>query len=94
MAFRAAARGFGVPLQVIADTLDEQRTAYGRRLILVRPDQYVGWTGNGPPADAAAVLRRAIGAAASDAAASDAAASDAAASDAARAGPGPTGDDT
>jgi len=68
MAFRAAARGFGVPLQVIADTLDEQRTAYGRRLILVRPDQYVAWTGNGPPADAAAVLRRAIGAAASDAA--------------------------
>ena len=64
MAFRAAAMGFGVPLQVIADTLDEQRTAYGRRFILVRPDQYVAWTGNDPPADAAAVLRRAIGAAA------------------------------
>ena len=71
MAFRAAALGFGVPLQVIADTLDEQRMAYGRRFILVRPDQYVAWTGNDPPADAAAVLRRAIGAAASDAARAD-----------------------
>lgn len=66
-AFRAAATSLGMPLQVIADTLDGQRAAYGQRLILVRPDQYVAWTGNDPPADAAAVLRRAIGAAASQA---------------------------
>ena len=54
-----------MPLQVIADTFDGQRAAYGHRLILVRPDQYVAWTGNDPPADATVVLRRAIGAAAS-----------------------------
>jgi 4-hydroxyisophthalate hydroxylase len=63
-AFRAAAAGLGVPLRVVADTLDGQRAAYGRRFILVRPDQHVAWTRNGPPADAAAVLRRAVGAAA------------------------------
>jgi 2-polyprenyl-6-methoxyphenol hydroxylase-like FAD-dependent oxidoreductase len=63
-AFQAAAAGLGVPLAVIADTFAGPRAAYGQRLILVRPDQHVAWTGNGPPADAAAVLRRAIGAAA------------------------------
>lgn len=68
----------GVPLQVIADALDGRRAAYGQRLILVRPDQYVAWTGNDPPADAAALLRRAIGAAPSHAA---------------RAGTGPAGGD-
>jgi len=67
-AFQAAATDLGMPLQVIADTPDGQRAAYGQRLILVRPDQYVAWTGNDPPADATAVLRRAIGAAASHAA--------------------------
>jgi 2-polyprenyl-6-methoxyphenol hydroxylase-like FAD-dependent oxidoreductase len=63
-AFQDAAATLGMPLHVIADTLDGQRTAYGQRFILVRPDQHVAWTGNDPPADAAAVLRRAIGAAA------------------------------
>lgn len=61
-AFQAAAADLGMPLQVIADTLDGQRAAYGQRFILVRPDQYAAWTGNDPPADAAAVLRRAVGA--------------------------------
>ena len=67
-AFQAAATDLGMPLQVIADTPDGQRATYGHRVILVRPDQYVAWTGNEPPADAKAVLRRAIGAAASHAA--------------------------
>ena len=44
------------------DTADGPRAAYGQRFILVRPDQYVAWAGNDPPADAAAVLRRAVGA--------------------------------
>ena len=61
-AFQAAARDLGMPLHVIADTYAGQRTAYARRFILVRPDQHVAWTGTGPPADAAAVLRRAVGA--------------------------------
>jgi len=76
--FQAAATDLGTPLQVIADNLDGQRAAYGQRLILIRPDQYVAWAGNDPPADATAVLRRAIGTAASHAA---------------RAGTSPTGGD-
>jgi 4-hydroxyisophthalate hydroxylase len=63
-AFQAAADALRIPLRVVADTFDGQRAAYARRLILVRPDQHVAWTGNDPPADAATVLRRAVGAAA------------------------------
>jgi 4-hydroxyisophthalate hydroxylase len=60
-AFRAAAAHLGIPLHVIADTPDGPRAAYQQRFVLVRPDQYVAWTGNDPPADATAVLRRAVG---------------------------------
>jgi 4-hydroxyisophthalate hydroxylase len=60
-AFQAAARELRMPLQVINDSFDGPRTAWARRLILVRPDQFVAWTANDPPADAAAVLRRAAG---------------------------------
>ena len=55
---RAGAR---IPLRVLTDTFDEQRRAYGCRFILVRPDQYVAWAGNDPPADTTALLRRVIG---------------------------------
>ncbi len=61
-AFQAAAANLEVPLQVIADTFAGQRAAYGKRFILVRPDQHVAWTADDPPVDAAAILARAIGA--------------------------------
>jgi 4-hydroxyisophthalate hydroxylase len=61
-AFQDAARELRMPLQVITDSFDGPRTAWARRLILVRPDQFVAWTANDPPADAASVLRRAAGA--------------------------------
>ena len=60
-AFQAAAAHLGIPLHVIADTPDGPRAAYQQRFVLVRPDQHVAWTGNDPPADATAVLRRAVG---------------------------------
>jgi 4-hydroxyisophthalate hydroxylase len=63
-AFQAAAAEEGIPLRVITDTFTGQRAAYGQRFILVRPDQHVAWTGNDPPADPAAVLRRTVGGAA------------------------------
>ena len=60
-AFEAAARKLRMPLRVIADTFEGQRTAYKRRFILVRPDQYVAWTGDEPPASETDLLRRVVG---------------------------------
>ncbi len=60
-AFQAAAGKLRMPLRVLADTFDGQRTAYKRRFILVRPDQYVAWTGNELPANATGLLRRVAG---------------------------------
>jgi 4-hydroxyisophthalate hydroxylase len=57
----AAAKALRVPLRLVADTAGGQRAAYGRRFILVRPDQHVAWAGDDLPADPAAVLRRAVG---------------------------------
>jgi 2-polyprenyl-6-methoxyphenol hydroxylase-like FAD-dependent oxidoreductase len=52
------AEPFDAPgLTVISDTYDGGREAYGARLILVRPDQYVAWAGDAAPPDPAAVMR-------------------------------------
>ena len=59
--FEEAARSLGIPLNVVKDSYDGGREAYESRLVLVPPDQYVVWTGDGPPQDAAAVLRKATG---------------------------------
>ena len=60
-AFEQAAKTLGVPLKIVRDTNKDERAAYEARLILVRPDQYVVWTGNAAPADAVAILRRVVG---------------------------------
>jgi hypothetical protein len=59
--FETAARTSGVPLKVIRDSLADGREAYGARFVLVRPDEFVAWTGDAAPADAAAILRQATG---------------------------------
>jgi 2-polyprenyl-6-methoxyphenol hydroxylase-like FAD-dependent oxidoreductase len=61
-AFAAAASSLGVPLKVIRDTHDAERTAYAAKLVLVRPDQYVVWAGDAAPADVSALLRKVTGA--------------------------------
>jgi hypothetical protein len=43
-------------LKVIRDSYEGARNAYESRLILVRPDQYVVWTGDSPPADAGGLM--------------------------------------
>jgi 4-hydroxyisophthalate hydroxylase len=60
-AFEAAASKLRVPLSVLSDTFDGQRTEYKSRFILVRPDQYVAWSGDDLPADPEGVLRRVVG---------------------------------
>src|SRR5579883_297164 len=59
--FEDAASRLAIPLKVVRDSCDGALSEYGSRLILVRPDQYVVWTGNEPPADAVATLRRTAG---------------------------------
>ncbi|WP_222048733.1 FAD-dependent monooxygenase [Modestobacter lapidis] len=60
-AFRESAEVAGVPLTVVRDTAAGERAAYGARLVLVRPDQYVVWTGDVAPADPGHVLRTVTG---------------------------------
>jgi 4-hydroxyisophthalate hydroxylase len=60
-AFQAAARALRIPLRVVADTFAGPRAAYGRRFVLVRPDQYVAWTGDDLPSDPTGVLRKVVG---------------------------------
>ena len=58
-AFERAAQALGVPLKIVRDGVGSN--AHAARLILVRPDRYVVWTGDNAPADAAAVIGKAVG---------------------------------
>jgi 4-hydroxyisophthalate hydroxylase len=60
-AFEAAARAGNIPLKVIRDSYAEGRAAYGAQLTLVRPDQYVVWTGDAAPRDVNALLAKVAG---------------------------------
>jgi 2-polyprenyl-6-methoxyphenol hydroxylase-like FAD-dependent oxidoreductase len=60
-AIQNAAGSLGVPLRAVRDSLQAERTAYEARLVLVRPDQYVVWSSNTAPADAAGLLERVSG---------------------------------
>ena len=60
-AFEQAAATSGVPLTVVRDTFADGRAAYGARLILVRPDQFVAWVGDEAPKDPETILRTVTG---------------------------------
>jgi 2-polyprenyl-6-methoxyphenol hydroxylase-like FAD-dependent oxidoreductase len=61
LAFTAAAKALNVPLKVVRDSYRDGRKAYEASLILVRPDRYIAWSAVGAPADAAAILGKAVG---------------------------------
>jgi len=50
-----------VPLKTVRDKYEGEAAQLGAKLILVRPDHYVAWCGDNSPADALALLKRAIG---------------------------------
>ena len=56
-----AARTARVPLKIVRDSYGGGREAYGARLMLVRPDQYVVWTGDGAPAEPRKIMERVAG---------------------------------
>lgn len=59
--FERAARSLSAPLKIVRDSYDSDRRKYESRLILLRPDQYVAWTGDGRPADANRLLSKVLG---------------------------------
>jgi 2-polyprenyl-6-methoxyphenol hydroxylase-like FAD-dependent oxidoreductase len=59
--FTDAANALGVPLKIVRDSYADGRTAYEAKLILVRPDRYVAWTGETAPADAGAIIAKIVG---------------------------------
>jgi len=52
---RAAAEA-GVPMRVVPLDLPAVRQAYGRALVLVRPDGHVAWRADAEPLEAGAVI--------------------------------------
>jgi len=59
--FENAAASLHMPLKVVRDSYEAERTAYQARLILVRPDQYAVWASNDAAEDAATVLKKVTG---------------------------------
>ena len=60
-AFERSAQKYGVPLTILRDTFRNGRTRYETPLVLVRPDQFVAWTGDRAPDDPDAVIAKVAG---------------------------------
>lgn len=60
-ALKEVAGSLDIPFNIIEDTFEGGREKYEHRLILVRPDQFVTWTGNKLELDAGSILRKACG---------------------------------
>ena len=59
--FQKAAADTAIPLETIKDGRSGGREQYEARYILVRPDHYIVWCGDNPPADINALLSKAVG---------------------------------
>ena len=56
-----ATDALSVPLKIITDTIEDGREKYEAKLILVRPDQYVVWSGESAPDDPDALIKKVTG---------------------------------
>ncbi|HZL31668.1 MAG TPA: FAD-dependent monooxygenase [Pseudolabrys sp.] len=56
-----AATALSIPLKLIEDSFAGGREAYGKGMVLVRPDQFIAWTGDAAPADPRALIRQVAG---------------------------------
>ena len=56
-----AAQSLNVPFKVVRDTQEDGREEYNAKLILVRPDQYVVWSGDNAPDDVTGLIKRVTG---------------------------------
>jgi len=56
-----AAEVRGIPLEVLDISIPEADALYGRRLVLIRPDQYIAWRGDTLPSDPDALLAQVTG---------------------------------
>jgi 2-polyprenyl-6-methoxyphenol hydroxylase-like FAD-dependent oxidoreductase len=62
--FEQAARNCGMPFKILNISDQHARGIYERDMILVRPDQFIAWRGNVPPADPAQIIDKVRGTAA------------------------------
>ena len=60
--FKAVAESMGVPLTTVVEPSPALAEAYGCELVLVRPDQFIAWSGRADECDAGTILARATGA--------------------------------
>jgi 4-hydroxyisophthalate hydroxylase len=60
-AFEQAASARKVPLKVVRDTYEGERSDYESPLVLVRPDQYVVWAGDSLPGDVDGLIKKVVG---------------------------------
>ena len=60
--FETSARARGIPLKVVRDAHAGELRDYGAQLVLVRPDQYVAWTGSAESVDTDMIMRKVAGA--------------------------------
>ncbi|MEM7348578.1 MAG: FAD-dependent monooxygenase, partial [Chloroflexota bacterium] len=60
-AFKSAADALNMPLKIIRDSYKDGRQQYEAHLILVRPDQFVAWSGDDPASDVQQILSKAVG---------------------------------
>jgi 4-hydroxyisophthalate hydroxylase len=59
--FEQAASALNVPFKTVRDTCADGRAKYEARMMLVRPDQFIVWTGEAAPVNAASVVRKVVG---------------------------------